>query len=152
MMEALDELRRIAERWVGTPFRMNCAVLGRGVDCKLLVASILAEHLRTEVALQDFMQIDAPFIDDGRGRRSFEMAFGRWYLQIPLPTVLLAQDVVLYRQSRGTHVGLMISDYEMVHAVYGRQVIIERLDQSWGPEIRAVYRRRDAEQGGGICW
>lgn len=71
-------LRQVALSWVGTPFRLNCAFRGRhgGVDCKLLVVAILAEHFGgPSVDITEFMRDERPFVDDGGMRSSFLRLF-----------------------------------------------------------------------------
>jgi hypothetical protein len=141
--EKLDALDAAARRWLGTPWRENSAVCGRGggVSCHNLAAEIYFET-------RCLTRFDVP-----RGRvREFLSGAGDAmiaYLDTHLPGRFakadgeppLPGDLIVLREGRmAKHVGVVLERGDFVHVLRPFGCLISRLDDTTYQPIAALRR------------
>ncbi len=157
----IQELNRVAESWLGTPFHPNAAVKGRGVCCQKLVGAILIEsgHLPKESVILDgpmSWQDKEPRIEKG-----MDIQFGQFFENIfgqsvagsaptsadlvgctgwPIP--LQAGDVLGIELNRVVqHMAIMVTPETFIHAMRGYGVTLNPIrDATFSSRVRRLWR------------
>lgn len=148
-MSDLNELLTIARTWLGTPFRDDCAVRGRGVDCKNLVVAIVCQWRGVE---PDYRALTGGCrrVDGGPVREYLEHLFPQNYVVYGVAEAgaMQAGDVLVFQGGNGVaHLGLALSKSDMIHVRTDRGVIISRLDQAiWQRRLVRIYRWVDLKE------
>jgi NlpC/P60 family putative phage cell wall peptidase len=120
-----------AKTWLGTPFKHQGRVKGRGVDCVGIVIGI-AHHFN----LTDFDYVEYSHLPDGVTMRKL--------LDENLQPILIDQaqpgDVYLMRfEYQPQHVSI-VTEYGMIHAyAQVRRCVEHRIDDIWRSRIVAAY-------------
>lgn len=110
--------------WVGTPFRWQGRIKGRGVDCKGLIAGVARACGRPEGDSVEALAGDyGKVVDDRRLRAGLVRLFDRVPQPLtysgPAPVSIQAGDILLLRLGpKAQHLGIALSASEMVHC-YG---------------------------------
>ena len=123
--ERLEQLKAVAQSWIGTPFVPNAAVKGAGVSCQKLVGSILIEcgHLPAGFKLPDEPMGWANAHADSLIVKHME-ANPTLFSPVPLPAYLTAQpgDVLGIRFGGCIHhCGIVVAaEGKFIHCVRNR--------------------------------
>lgn len=147
-MTAGDKLAAAALDWLGTPYRHNAKVKGRGVDCARLVIG----------AAEDAGLIAPGEVDPGDyapdwhlHRVDEEMAtLANAYCEEVDAADLRRGDILLYQYGRVcSHAAIYLGDGEVIHAYVGRGAIISGLNdtelhtRAGASRLRHVYRFKE---------
>lgn len=135
----LAALEAEAARWIGTPFRANAAVRGRGVCCHLLAAEIYAAlgaiparaypPADPNHSIAQREGLIEPFVEEMEGIAAVEGP--------PLPGDLLGYRIggCLH------HLAIALRGPEMIHAVRHYGVVTARWDDPmWARRLARVWR------------
>jgi hypothetical protein len=138
-------LTAAAARWVGTPFRENSAVCGKGggVSCHNLAAVLYFETGCMSCfdvprgRVRDFLHKGAGDAIIGYLDAHLE---GR-FQAVPVTEPTLPGDMVVMREGKtAKHVGVVIAGGAFVHVLLFRGVMISRLDDSTYQPLAAIRR------------
>ena len=133
------EIVRIAEAWLGTPYRHQASARGAGCDCLGLVRGVWQDAFGAEP------ETPPPYSAD------WDEVAGRDVLKSAAERLLVASNslapgvVVLFRMRRGAvakHLGICSragADPRFIHAMSGRGVVSSALTPGWARRIDGIY-------------
>lgn len=133
------KLQRIAESWLGTPFRANASQKGVGVSCQKLVAEIYREAGVIEVSVPEVPMDYYRYARDGL-IEPFMAGLDR-FIRID-GTTPRTGDLLAFRVGRIVHhLGVALDGNRFVHCIRGPGVIISDLaDPTWGHRLAIIWR------------
>jgi NlpC/P60 family putative phage cell wall peptidase len=134
---------KIAESWIGTPYRHQASLKGVGCDCLGLVRGIWRELYGREPENPGAYAPDwAELGTQDRLREAAERHFGA-----PLDrSDMQPGDVLLFCWRAGMpakHLGILTPDRRFIHAYEQAGVISSPLVPSWARRIAFLYRFRE---------
>lgn len=146
--EHLRKLYQVANTWMGTPFMLNAAVRGAGVDCVRFVAEVMKE-------CGQLPHYEFPHYTIDGGDHLKASLVEQWLRPHPLFTgIALDQlrypgDVMEFRVGRGVthHVGLYMGDaFQRIWSAAGTDGVQVRTlrDNTWGKRLVRVWRPLEA--------
>lgn len=135
-----QEICRIAEEWIGTPFKYGACRKGHGVDCAKLVLAVFKEA----GVMDEGVYPPHQHKDWAAGKDVDPNVFRNELLKYGDPVPYDDRqpgDVITFRY-RGieSHLGILVEDDCIVHAYIGKDVMKQRL--SCFPNVCAVYRAK----------
>ncbi|MEB2847144.1 peptidase P60 [Rhizobiales bacterium RZME27] len=147
-MSAIGErVVRLAEAWIGTPYRHQGATPGVGCDCIGLIRGVWRGLYGEEP------EVVPPYAADWAERSGDDRLLAAG-LRLFGPAVPLAEmspgDVLLFRWRPGCaakHAGIFCGADRFIHAYEQAAVTRSVLVPSWRRRIAAVHRFRDERNG-----
>ncbi len=140
MTDISTEVLRLAEGWIGTPYRHQASLKGVGCDCLGLIRGIWRELYGQEP------EHPPPYASDwaerGGGDRLMEAALRHFGPPLPLVEARPG-DVVLFRwrpQLAAKHAGILSGERQFIHAYEQAAVVTSPLVPSWRRRISGVFR------------
>ncbi|MFK0331692.1 NlpC/P60 family protein [Rhizobium sp. NPDC090275] len=140
MTDISTEVLRLAEGWIGTPYRHQASLKGVGCDCLGLIRGIWRELYGTEP------ERPPPYAPDwaerGGGDRLMEAALRHFGPPLPLVEARPG-DVLLFRwrpQLAAKHAGILSGERQFIHAYEQAAVVTSPLVPSWRRRISGVFR------------
>lgn len=143
---------RIADDWVGTPYRHLQMVKGRGADCALFLAAVLLEagvfnNVSYDYYSKDwFMHTKHELIIEGL-LRHLEQNVSNGYLgkvvHYPKFEDLVRGDIVGFStvtSGATNHASMYLGNSKMIHSVYGRDVRKTQFGSFWKRKITVLFR------------
>lgn len=127
--------------WLGTPFRPHASVMGAGVDCVRLVASVLT-------ATGFLREAEFPVYSMDGGKHQDNSQLTAWLethggFQKVDDVHVRTGDVLCFRLlgRSAHHAGLTLCPPQFVHCLFRRKVVAATLaDPTWKKALEAVYR------------
>jgi len=119
---------RCADSWRDTPYRHQASVKGVGTDCLGLIRGIWRELYGEE---PEAPPAYTPDWAEENGEETLLEAALRWLLPIETPQ---AGDALLFRMAAGApckHIGLMAANGRLLHAYWGKSVVISHFAPFW---------------------
>ncbi|MDI7861256.1 NlpC/P60 family protein [Rhizobiaceae bacterium n13] len=140
MSAVRDEVLRIAEGWIGTPYRHQGSLKGVGCDCLGLVRGVWREVYGSEPEAP--RPYGADWAERGGSDRLVDAA--RRHFGAPI-SAQEAQpvDVLLFRwrpDCAAKHAGILSDTDHFIHAYEQAAVVRSALVPSWRRRIAAVFR------------
>jgi NlpC/P60 family putative phage cell wall peptidase len=138
-MTTRDDIVQEARKWLGTPYRAQCHVMGVGVDCVNLVNEVLCAvgaHERRELPVYR-----------ARPNGTLMEQVGEYLTRIPVMTADTG-DVLLFKHPvmGPSHLALMTSKTTIIHAyMMNRKVVEHSIDDRWRTKIVAAYRAKGVQ-------
>ena len=117
-----------ANGWLGTPYRHQASVKGVGTDCLGLIRGVWRELYGAEPETPPAYSPD--WAEQAR-EETLKDAATRWLLPISSAE---PGDVLLFRMRVGTpckHIGVMSTDGGILHAYWGKAVVISHFAPFW---------------------
>jgi NlpC/P60 family putative phage cell wall peptidase len=140
MTDISTQVLRLAEGWIGTPYRHQASLKGVGCDCLGLIRGIWRELYGTEP------ESPPPYAPDwaerGGGDRLMEAALRHFGPPLPLNEASPG-DVLLFRwrpQLAAKHAGILSGERQFIHAYEQAAVVASPLVPSWRRRISGVFR------------
>ena len=112
---------------IGAPFRIHGRSKKEGFDCYGLLIEVMK---RNGITLPDLFYEDICAVSD----KNFKHIFS--FEKIEKPELLC---IILFKLSKGTHVGLYIDDGEFIHATEDYGVVLDKLYR-WGKLVTGYYK------------
>ncbi len=142
-----ERVVRLAEQWIGTPYRHQGTTLGVGCDCIGLIRGVWRALYGEEP------EAVPPYAPDWAERSGDDrlLVAGLRLFGTPVPSVeMIPGDVLLFRwrpDCAAKHAGILVGPDHFVHAY--EQVAVTRsvLVPSWRRRIAAVHRFSDKRNG-----
>lgn len=140
-MSRAQEIVRIAESWIGTPYRHQGATKGVGCDCIGLIRGVWRELYGEEPPLAV-----PPYAPDWAERCGEERLLVAATTLFGPPVALSdAQpgDILLFRwqaQCAAKHAGILLDEHWFIHAYEQAAVTRSALVSGWRRRIAAVHR------------
>lgn len=135
-----NDVLRLAEGWIGTPYRHQASLKGVGCDCLGLIRGIWRELYGQEP------ERPPPYAPDwaerGGGDRLMEAALRHFGSSLPLVEARPG-DVLLFRwrpQLAAKHAGILCGKRRFIHAYEQAAVVTSPLVPSWRRRISGVFR------------
>lgn len=150
LKERKERFREILEAWIGTPYRHQCAVVGRGADCSLFIGQAVLDmgiltgmdvpyyprdwhiHGTREVFLKNLKNNLRQNLSDGLSydelHRSESLEFGDW--------------VGMSIRSSGVinHSAIYLGDEKIIHSVAGHGVKVTEFNGQWKENHKITFR------------
>jgi len=142
-----EKVVRLAEQWIGTPYRHQGATLGVGCDCIGLIRGVWRALYGPEP------EVVPPYAADWAERSGDDrlLAAGLRLFGQPVPLAEMAPgDVLLFRwrpDCAAKHAGIFCRPDHFIHAYEQAAVTRSVLVPSWRRRIAAVHRFRDERNG-----
>ncbi len=143
MTKREEKIIRVVRSWIGTPYRHQASVKGRGCDCLGLLRGVWREVVGPEPEVVPSYTPD--WSEMGREERLWAAAL-RNLDAVPVNAAKGGQ-VVLFRMRKGhvaKHLGVLVgrgADYAtVVHAYTGRGVIETPLTDAWVRKVVAQFQ------------
>lgn len=140
MTDIASEVLRLAEGWIGTPYRHQASLKGVGCDCLGLIRGIWRELYGTEP------ERPPPYAPDwaerGGGDRLMEAALRHFGSPLPLDEAKPG-DLLLFRWRAplaAKHAGILSGERQFIHAYEQAAVVTSPLVPSWRRRISGVFR------------
>ena len=153
--DKLGELFKAMHSWIGTPFRHYCCVKHRGVDCTLLIGSVLLE-----VGIITKLEYDYYARDWHKNANGRELVLenvvkhiikyireGYVFLPLDSKSDFINGDFLGFstiKQNITHHTSIYFKDLKgaerMVHSIRGRGVYVAPFDEYWKEHITFRYR------------
>ncbi len=147
MSEFGERVVRLAEQWIGTPYRHQGATLGVGCDCIGLIRGVWRTLYGAEP------EVVPPYAADWAERSGDDrlLAAGLKLFGPAMPVAEMAPgDVLLFRwrpDCAAKHAGIFCGEARFIHAYEQAAVTRSVLVPSWRRRIAAVHRFRDERNG-----
>lgn len=142
-----DRVVRLAETWIGTPYRHQGATLGVGCDCIGLIRGVWRALYGKEP------EVVPPYASDWAERSGDDrlLAAGLRLFGAPVPPAKMAAgDVLLFRwrpDCAAKHAGILCGADHFIHAYEQAAVTRSFLVPSWRRRIAVVHRFCDERNG-----
>jgi cell wall-associated NlpC family hydrolase len=122
-------------KYIGIPFVDHGRTM-EGCDCWGLVRLIYSQEFGIE--LDDLGPLYQSTLDADGMRRLSIVQLPRWE-KVEVPQV--GDGVLLQVKGVPIHVGVIVSDNQMIHVEHGLDAVVERFDTAlWGQRVRGFYR------------
>ena len=131
-----------ARGWIGTPYRHQASVMGRGCDCLGLVRAVWREVVGEEP------EAPPPYRPDwaeAGGEEALLAGLGRWLRPVAIEAAGPG-DVLAFRMQAGSpakHCAVLADvdgpDWRIVHAYWGRAVVESWLGPWWRRRLVAAF-------------
>jgi cell wall-associated NlpC family hydrolase len=131
-------LRRVAQSWLGTPFRANSSTKGMGVSCQKLVSEVYREV--------GFCDVEVPSVPMSYARFSRKESLVENFMATRSEFAIVDSadfgDLLGFRFGKVVHhLGISLGNGEFVHALYNQGVSISRLDgPAWMTRLVRIWR------------
>ena len=129
---------RIAEQWLGTPYRYGASRLQVGCDCLGLIRGIWREIYGAEPEASGSYSRD--WAELTKGEPLIDAA--RRHMRLKPFSDVQAGDMLIFRWRDGVaakHLGIMAQDNRFIHAYEGNSVMCSALVPQWRQRIAAVF-------------
>jgi len=138
--------------WIGTPYRHNTMVKGRGADCSLFLgaclknAGILSDIVYDYYPKDWFSTADRDMIVDNLYTHFADHAAPGFAIrQLPPTAPVIRGDFLAFatcatRPSISNHAGVLIQRARMAHCAPGRGVQVFQFGDCWSRRLRHVFR------------
>jgi len=150
--EEWSRLLKIAEEWIGTPYRHLTMVKGRGADCTLFLGAILMEAGLLQSVEYDYYACDwhihtkqelvmESLVDHLQKR--MRPGLDSMVIKKPTPEIALRGDLLGFSTvSSGVtnHAALCLGDGMMIHSVNGKGVAPIRFGKFWREKLTTIFR------------
>ena len=138
-----QKIIRVARSWIGTPYRHQASVKGKGCDCLGLLRGVWREVIGEEPEVVPSYTAD--WSETGREERLWAVAIRN--LDVATIDTAKGGQVVLFRMRAGyvaKHLGVLAgsnAEYAtVIHAYTGRGVIETPLTDAWVRKIVAQFQ------------
>ncbi len=138
-----QKIIRVARSWIGTPYRHQASVKGKGCDCLGLLRGVWREMIGEEPEVVPSYTAD--WSETGREERLWAVAIRN--LDVATIDTAKGGQVVLFRMRAGyvaKHLGVLAgsnAEYAtVIHAYTGRGVIETPLTDAWVRKIVAQFQ------------
>lgn len=143
MTQRQEDIVNAARRWIGTPYRHQASVLGRGCDCLGLVRGVWREVVGDEPERPSSY---TPDWSEASGDERLWRAAMRNLVKVEIDFECQG-DIFLFRMARGyvaKHLGVLArsgAGYPtVIHAYSGRGVVETPLTQAWQRKVVAQFK------------
>ena len=119
---------KCAKSWLDTPYRHQASVKGVGADCLGLIRGIWREIYGHE---PETPPAYTPDWAENAGEETLLHAAERWLTPIEAPQ---PGDALLFRMAPNApckHIGLMAADSRILHAYWGKSVVLSHFAPFW---------------------
>lgn len=140
MSDAGERIVRLAEGWIGTPYRHQASRKGVGCDCLGLIRGVWRELYDTEP------ELPPPYAPDWAERCGQDrlMLAAERHFGPPLSLAdVMPGDVLLFRWRDGfaaKHAGILSGPDSFIHAYEQAAVVRSALVPAWRRRIAGVFR------------
>ncbi len=137
------EVLRIAESWIGTPYRHQGSSRGVGCDCLGLVRGVWRELYGAEPELPEPYARD--WAERGGRDRLMDAALRHFGLHVAADQAMPG-DILLFRwrsDCAAKHAGILCDESHFIHAYEQATVVRSALVPSWRRRIASVFRFPD---------
>ena len=117
-----------AQTWLDTPYRHQASIRGVGTDCLGLIRGIWRELYGAD---PEPVPNYTPDWAEVTGEETLLNAAHRWLLPVSMP---LAGDALLFRMAPNSpckHIGLLSEDGRVLHAYWGKSVVLSHFAPFW---------------------
>ena len=142
-----NEIIRVAQEWIGTPYRHQAALKGVGCDCLGLVRGVWQEVFGgAPLDIPPYSRVQR------KGQDSCELLMAaRKYLRVSqtctalngsVPHSLIPGQVLLFQlvgKAPPRHCGIVLSNNRFVHAQERLGVVEAHLDVRWARRVHSSY-------------
>ncbi|WP_027485972.1 NlpC/P60 family protein [Allorhizobium undicola] len=144
-MQTGQRVLRLAEGWIGTPYRHQASEKGVGADCLGLVRGLWRELYGCE---PEAVPAYGPDWAERSGEERLLDAAGRHFLPVPGFGSVEPGDVLVFRfraHHAAKHLGIWAGDGVFIHAYEQAAVTRSALVPSWKRRIAGIFRFPEVE-------